>query len=180
MLICPSCRSEYRPGFTTCADCQVALTEAPAEGLGPDPSAPPGDAEPLVTIATFDNPTKASILASKLEAEGIESEISDAETVAMDPLWAAAVGGVKVLVRQSDAERGRELARPSPGTLEDDPEESAVRCPACSSPRTIHESISSRAAFLSILFLGFPLLIRKKGWKCVACGHRWKDPSPSA
>src|SRR5258708_40126214 len=27
-MICPKCRAEYRPGFTVCADCGVALVEA--------------------------------------------------------------------------------------------------------------------------------------------------------
>jgi predicted amidophosphoribosyltransferase len=31
MPFCPQCGTEYRPGFTTCADCEVALTDAPPE-----------------------------------------------------------------------------------------------------------------------------------------------------
>jgi predicted amidophosphoribosyltransferase len=34
MPFCPQCGTEYRPGFTTCADCEVALTDSP-----PEPSA---------------------------------------------------------------------------------------------------------------------------------------------
>lgn len=35
-MFCPSCRTEYREGYTTCADCQVPLVEA----------LPPGDETP--------------------------------------------------------------------------------------------------------------------------------------
>ena len=52
-MICPNCGAEYRLGFTTCADCDVELVEAPPEGLkapgsraarqGPAFSRAPGD-----------------------------------------------------------------------------------------------------------------------------------------
>jgi hypothetical protein len=39
---CPRCGAEYRPGFTTCADCDVPLLPGPA---APHPK-PPNDEEP--------------------------------------------------------------------------------------------------------------------------------------
>lgn len=33
-MFCPLCRTEYRPGFTRCADCEVALVETSPEGSG--------------------------------------------------------------------------------------------------------------------------------------------------
>ena len=38
-MFCPVCRDEYRPGFTRCATCDVALVEAP-EAAAPQKSAP--------------------------------------------------------------------------------------------------------------------------------------------
>ena len=34
-MICPSCGAEYRPGFTMCSDCGVALVDSGAASDGP-------------------------------------------------------------------------------------------------------------------------------------------------
>jgi len=65
----------------------------------------------LVTVATYGLPAQAAIARNALEAGGVESVVADAEIVAMDWLLAPAVGGVKVQVRASDAERAVALIR---------------------------------------------------------------------
>jgi hypothetical protein len=66
---CPKCGAEYRPGFTTCADCGVALVD--------DPPAPTLD--PLVPTAHPDRrivelarvpALEARMLVNRLRAEG--------------------------------------------------------------------------------------------------------------
>jgi hypothetical protein len=37
-MYCPVCRDEYRPGFTRCATCDVALVEALDAGAAPPPA----------------------------------------------------------------------------------------------------------------------------------------------
>lgn len=181
MRFCPTCRSEYRPGFDWCPDCNIALVDALAPVTSPHQggdSTSQHDDETLVTVGTFSHPIMASLLASQLEAEGLEVFIDNAEMLTMDPLLAPALGGVKVSVRASDAEMGRDIARrPSEKPLED-LEESAVPCPRCTSYRTLRERFSSRMAFLTILLLGFPWPFRKKGWKCLDCGNAWKGKTP--
>jgi len=39
-MYCPLCRSEYRPGFTRCADCDVELVETLPEEPGVEPPEP--------------------------------------------------------------------------------------------------------------------------------------------
>jgi hypothetical protein len=174
MVYCPVCRAEFRDGFQRCSDCDAALVPALEPESPVDPSSDPGP-EDRVTVDSFDNPATAAILASRLDAEGIDASLSDAETISMDPLWTPAIGGVKVQVRSSDFERAREIARRPPEPQEEDPGEAGHPCPACGSRRTCKEPFSTRAAFLSILLLGFPLLFRKGGRKCLSCRHRWKE-----
>jgi len=67
-MYCPECRAEYRPGFTMCADCQVALVEAlppPAEEETPSP-----DLE-MVTVLEANNPVTVALAKSTLEEAGI-------------------------------------------------------------------------------------------------------------
>ena len=104
MRYCPACRAEYAPGAERCHDCEVDLVDV----LIDDREAPKGR---FVTIAAYDTPVKASILASRLEAEGIECFLEDAETIAIHGLLAPAIGGVKVQVRESEAPRAAAIAR---------------------------------------------------------------------
>ncbi|QDU18588.1 hypothetical protein [Urbifossiella limnaea] len=59
----------------------------------------------LVTIATFDQVVMAQMAADALRAGGIDAVVTDAEVVSMDWLLGQAVGGIKVQVREDDAER---------------------------------------------------------------------------
>ncbi|MSP39824.1 MAG: DUF2007 domain-containing protein [Deltaproteobacteria bacterium] len=63
-MYCPNCRSEYRPGFTRCHDCDVALiVELPVE-------AKPEFVDLVEVLSTADA-GQISIIKSILEAEDI-------------------------------------------------------------------------------------------------------------
>lgn len=70
-MFCPVCKSEYRQGFTRCADCGVDLV--PALPPEPDPPEPvPDDAGPdSVVLCQEDDPTTLTALLSALESSGI-------------------------------------------------------------------------------------------------------------
>jgi hypothetical protein len=52
---------------------------------------------------------EAAFFKSVLDAAGIEARIPDEHTVGVQPFYANALGGVKVLVRPDDLERATEL-----------------------------------------------------------------------
>jgi hypothetical protein len=62
----------------------------------------------LVTVATFDQVVQAQMAADALRAGGIDAVVTDAEVVSMDWLLGQAVGGIKVQVRDEDADRAVE------------------------------------------------------------------------
>jgi hypothetical protein len=66
----------------------------------------------LVTVATFDMPHKAELAKIALEEAGIRAEVNDREIVAMDWLLLNAVGGIKVQVAETDAERALVVLEP--------------------------------------------------------------------
>lgn len=59
----------------------------------------------FVQIATFNYPHEMYILKTKLESEGIECNEYDGNTVSANPLLSNAIGGVKLMVKEEDAER---------------------------------------------------------------------------
>ena len=59
----------------------------------------------LVTLATFDSSIKAEMARAALAEAGIESQLGDENLVTMNWLLSNAVGGIKLVVREQDAER---------------------------------------------------------------------------
>ena len=68
--------------------------------------------EKLVTIATFDFPAEAEAGKLFLEQMGIRAFLADDNLVGMDWLYANAVGGVKLQVAASDADRASGILKP--------------------------------------------------------------------
>lgn len=69
-MICPQCASEYREGFTVCADCQVALIPAlpsAAEASHLDPA--------LAIAGSFGSETEGELARGLLASAGIAAEL---------------------------------------------------------------------------------------------------------
>lgn len=67
---------------------------------------------------------EALFLQSVLDAAGIEAMIPDEHTVSVQPLYAQALGGIRILVREEDLARAVELlasSEPPPGGIDDGP-----------------------------------------------------------
>ncbi len=63
----------------------------------------------MVVIAEFNRVVDADLAKSRLEAAGIQAVLLDAHTVAMNPLYSPALGGVKIAVADEDAPRARAI-----------------------------------------------------------------------
>jgi len=80
------------------------------DASGSEDEAPSGGGD-LVLIARLFTPIEAHMLQSRLEAEGVPAVVTDGHIVGVNPLLTMAVGGVRVLVPESDVERAREIMR---------------------------------------------------------------------
>jgi hypothetical protein len=159
MRYCPTCRAEYAPGAERCHDCDVDLVDVLLDDTDPTP-------ENLVTVAAFDTTVKASILASRLEAEGIECFLADAETIAAHGLLAPALGGVKIQVREPDAARAAAIIRqavPAPARI----------CPSCGSVDVRRKGLSCLMIIGLWMTLGLLALLFRPQWKCLRCAREW-------
>ena len=73
-MICPECKSEYRQGFFTCADCGVELVPA----LAPEPPTEAythegeNDYAEYTDLLTIMDPSYMAFIRSVLEGEGID------------------------------------------------------------------------------------------------------------
>jgi len=116
-MFCPKCGDEFRPGFTQCPDCNVALVpELPSEE---------DEDAGLVEIARYDTLEEAVRARATLDAEGIPAIVPDPP----DPksLFTSsrkvAPAPVPLLVMQEHADRAVEVleAAAVPADLEDRP-----------------------------------------------------------
>lgn len=63
----------------------------------------------FVTVATFANAFNANVVKGRLDSEGIPCFIKDEHTVAMNPFYSGALGGIKLQVREEDEADARRL-----------------------------------------------------------------------
>ncbi len=103
MPFCPSCQTEYRAGFTRCADCDVELVPSLVQDAQEE-----GDAGPveLDELATFPNASEAEMIQELLEDNGISTVLRGD----VDPLGIVAGSDtITLLVKQEDLQEARRL-----------------------------------------------------------------------
>lgn len=101
-MYCPECGSEYREGFTTCADCEVPLTESPP----PEPVHPDFD---LITVFEGTDPAALALAESLLIEEQIPyvkkgDQIQDLFVLGRIPGFNPLVGPVLLQVPEEHGE----------------------------------------------------------------------------
>lgn len=137
----------------------------------------------LITVATYTQPIQAHIAKGRLEAEGILCFLGDENIVSVHPFYSNAVGGVKLKVREEEAEQAFAILdqiqteEPEPNTFAAEghvPSEKTILCPNCGSEDAYVNWFSKKMFALSMVLFGFPLPFIRKSFHCPACGHEWK------
>jgi len=171
----------------------VAREALRSEMLGRGMEAPPANTEAVETssskkdppspvmIARYGGVPEALLAKSMLESAGIESFLGDENLVRLDWFYSNLVGGIKLMVREDDAETARKLLEKNiPGKLEVTGvgEYAQPACPKCGSLDVSFDGLDKQIAYGGF-FLGVPIHVNRKGGKCHACGHEWypKDES---
>lgn len=62
-----------------------------------------------VVVRRFDAPHEAELAAGYLREHGMPARVENDVLIGMNPLWGMALGGIRVFVREIDAERAAEL-----------------------------------------------------------------------
>jgi hypothetical protein len=140
-------------------------------------------------IQTFVYPHEAHLVRAYLESEGIDSEIRDEMTVQANNFYSNAIGGVKLLVKADDYNRGIEVLKnggyiKEPGTVENIVELVYIEkglnrniCPFCKSENISIKKVPSFWTIFTVFIFTFnavfPIFL-KKSVKCFDCGKEWK------
>ena len=128
----------------------------------------------MVVVARFSFPYEAHIAKANLASAGIESFIADEHTVNAQWLYSDALGGVRLMVAEEDANQASEiLGEDFSQCFEnaDDAVEGHIDvCPHCGSSDIAAYTKGKRSAFLVFILLGLPLFFYQQGYMCNQCG----------
>jgi len=131
----------------------------------------------MVTVATFNEPSKAEPLKQKLEKAGIHAEICDESRYEWVWFVTKPVAGIRLKVHKKDFEKARQRIREwdaGEGILRD-----AVRCPQCSSSRVEYPQFTRKFFLPNLVGLASLLHIIDKEFYCQECEYMWpKEARP--
>ncbi len=148
MSFCPKCGDEFQDWVKVCPDCGVELKE---ELLDPPPE-PKYSAEPIITIATYSYPTEAHLNRAKLESEGIDAFVADEHMIQANWLYSQAIGGIRLQVKESDAEKAlsilKDVSEPVHEEITDSTESIDEYCPKCHSTNIQYRIFSPKPVFI--------------------------------
>ena len=127
----------------------------------------------FIVAQVYNNYIDANIIMGRLEEEGINCWLKDENTVTINPIWTNAVGGIKLMVPETQAERAFELLRQFRAELQ-----AVLKCKRCgsvnvdlvSTPRKASNWVS---ALFGFLFLSFAAGIDKV-YHCFDCGFEFE------
>jgi len=135
----------------------------------------------VVSIRQFRDLPEALLAKGALESAGIECFLVDDNMIRMDWFYSNLVGGVKLGVKQEDAEAALDLLEQSiPGEFEVEgvgPYEQP-RCPKCQSLDVSFEDVNQPIAWISAYILA-PIALHRRRWVCHSCGQTYKGDEPA-
>lgn len=124
-------------------------------------------------LTTFTNYMDAHLCQMHLQEEGINCWLKDENTVTIDPILTNAIGGIKLMVHETQAERAVNLLR-----IMHNKEHKAAPCPNCNS-LNVEYIVTNRKAgnwlsAFATFFLGDFAIAPHKVYHCFDCKHEFK------
>ena len=117
----------------------------------------------FVQIAVFDNYMDAHIAMGQLEESGVRCWLKDENTLATNPMWNQALGGIKLMVAEEDLEDAKTLLVQYKDARE------KITCPACGSTNVELVTTPKKASNWFFALLGS--VGAEKVYHCFNCGH---------
>jgi DNA-directed RNA polymerase subunit RPC12/RpoP len=129
-------------------------------------------------ISSFDNYLLANMTLGMLQENGINCHLKDEHIVTMDPLLNPAVGGIKILVAESQFERALSIIKEA-----EDDWLKEISCPNCKSKTVIAEEKTDRPTGLwgklkNQIAYGQTEVYSKR-YRCTTCNHSFTELPPT-
>jgi hypothetical protein len=134
----------------------------------------------LITLRKFRDLPEALMAKGCLQSAGIESCLVDDNMVRLDWFWSNLLGGIKLQVREEDADVAASiLNQPIPedfdvagvGTYQQ------PHCPSCESLEVTYQELNRPIAFVSA-YLSVPIPLKRRAWRCHTCKAEWENDQP--
>jgi DNA-directed RNA polymerase subunit RPC12/RpoP len=138
------------------------------------------------TILTFTHPHEAHIAKGYLESEGFETIIQDEITAQVNNFYSSAIGGVKILINETDYEKGIKILQKGGYINEQENKVTETiethfinsineknKCPYCDSQNFSKAKKLSLLSLIGVLFFSGFFPIFKGYYHCFDCNKKW-------
>ena len=128
----------------------------------------------FVQLRSYDNYINANMQLSMLKEQGIDCYLKDEYTITIDPLLSPAIGGMKLMVEENQAESANQILEDSDKTFLQ-----TIACPNCGKHALEHiVQIKKANGFLQKLKF---MIVNgqeeeiKKYYQCRSCGFKFDE-----
>ena len=130
----------------------------------------------FVLLQSYDNYVSAHIAMGRLEEDGINCWLKDENTVTIDPILSNAIGGIKLMVEATQAERAATILKDQELQYK-----ATITCPGCGSHNielvsTPRKPANWIMAVFVFLFTNYALSVEKVN-HCFDCGKEFEPAS---
>ncbi|MEY2918273.1 MAG: hypothetical protein RIS73_1987 [Bacteroidota bacterium] len=126
----------------------------------------------MITLRSFDNYFLANITLTKLQDAGVECYLKDENTVTIDPILSNAIGGIKLVVKEADAEDAKQLLQQF-----DEEYLKSVKCPKCSATEITLVTKPGASNYITAIFtwlFSSYAVAAESIYQCGKCGYESK------
>jgi predicted RNA-binding Zn-ribbon protein involved in translation (DUF1610 family) len=126
----------------------------------------------IITLRSFDNYFLASITLTKLQDAGVECYLKDEHTVTIDPILSNAIGGIKLVVKEQDAEEAKKILQQF-----DEEYLQSVKCPQCGAAQITLVTKPGASNFITAIFtwmFSSYAVAAENIYQCGKCGYESK------
>lgn len=126
----------------------------------------------MITLRSFDNYFLANITLTKLQDAGVECYLKDENTVTIDPILSNAIGGIKLVVKETDAADAKQLLQQF-----DEEYLKSVKCPKCSATEITLVTKPGASNYITAIFtwlFSSYAVAAESIYQCGKCGYESK------